>query len=154
MSSKLFTSKKMKLEKKNWARRSIIGTVVVAILGAAGFGVYSMTGERSEPSRPSQKTSVYNSTRAQLPAFADTSNNRKALSGKKPVASKVAHKKKSNGKQKLASGKKSKKHKNHKYASKKKNGKKHHVAKHKKHTKKHLAGKSTHKKQSKHLASE
>ncbi len=142
MGSQLFTSKKMKLEKASWLKKGIIGTVVVAVLSAAGFGVYSWAGSESQApqeSRKSRSTTANEPKRTSfLPSFATSSNSVKSnFSGKKQAE----HKSKKSKSQKVASHKK---HKGKKVASHKKHkGQK--VASHKKHKGHKLASNKKHK---------
>ena len=165
MGSQLFTSKKMKLEKASWLKKSMIGITVMAVLSATGFGVYSWYCSESTAPQESRRTKAHTASEPKrssfLPSFASSSNSVKSdFSGKKQsehkskkaksntVASKKKHKGHKVGSKKKHKGHKfasKKKHKGHKFASKKKHkGQK--FASKKKHGKKmaHKKGKSTH----------
>jgi len=133
MGSQLFTSKKMKLEKASWLKKSMIGMTVMAVLSAAGFGIYSWAGSDSQAPQESRQSRTNTASEpkrtAFLPSFASSSNTVKSnFSGKKQAE----HKSKKSKGHKVASHKKHKghkvashkKHKGHKFAShKKKHGK-------------------------------
>ena len=126
MVKSVFTTKKMRLEKKSWARKSVIGTVIVAVLGCVGFGVYKVAGSQ-EPLISS--TSKHNRAEPALPKFATSS----AAGVGKKVSTKTSlmpSKSKSHKAQLAKSGK----HKSHKVAKMNK-GKKHKLAKHSKSSK-------------------
>ena len=143
MGRQLFTSKKMKLEKVSWLKKSMIGVTVMAVLSAAGFGVYSWAGSESQAPQESRQSRTNTASEPKrngfLPSFASNSNNVKGnFSGKK----KAEHKSKKSKGHKVASHKK---HKGHKVASHKKL-KGHKISAHKKKHGKKMAhkGKSRH----------
>jgi hypothetical protein len=149
MVKSVFTTKKMRLEKKSWVRKSVIGTIIVAVLGGVGFGVYKVAGSQ-EPVIAS--TSKYNRAEPVLPKFATSSSAgmsqmrpakialmpSKAKAHKAHVAKSSGHHKKGH---KVAKSHKIKKHKlakhskgvkGKKFAKHHKSGKHHKVA-HRKH---------------------
>jgi hypothetical protein len=146
MGQTIFNTKKMKLETKSWVQKTIIGTIVVAILGAGAFGAYVLVDQSESQtqtsSRSKQQASNYesrSSRTAMLPAYAQQNDPFSALNGGKshePSQSKKIAKNKSSKGKKVASahGKKHKKHHGKKYAKSKKHGK-HKIAAHKKHGK-------------------
>lgn len=150
MGSKVFTTKKMKLEKKAWLKKGLIGSAIVAVLASAVFGTYMLVNEDKPSSgrRSHQSASTSNSI---LPAFATSesaqprsrsfsklgfdSEKKSSTKGSKHLG------KKKDKHKKLASKKDHKKSKAKKFAGAKKS-KKDKLAAHKKHGKKQL----THKK--------
>lgn len=161
MASKIFTTKKMNIEKKAWVRRSIIISAVIAIIGGVGFGGYMLTKE--DPSMPMENRQVNrtmndmpsnpSSAKPYMPAYsksaADTSPFSQAQSTQSGFAKKESHSKKRSAH--VSKHKKHKvaahgKHKKHKYAGHKKHSK-HKIATHKKHHKHKIAA---HKKHHKH----
>jgi hypothetical protein len=161
-----FTTKKMKLERKSWLRKSMIGTAIVAVLSAGGFGAYKLT-DTEEPSHPtSQRNSSNNRVENSLPKFASSMSMNQSISGKrkhathaktaKPVKKSKIKKLARHGKHKGQKLARHGKHKGHKLTVHKKHGK-HHVAHNKKHHSKHVAKhghKSKHSNQSRHIAAD
>lgn len=152
MGQTIFTTKKMKLESKSWIQKTLIGTVIVAILGAGGFGAYMLVGEDESASAINSRSKHQGSAQSRtaskplLPAYAKQSDPFAALGGSKGKSSSQS------SKQNVSAGKsaKSKKVASHKAKKTKKHlsktkSSKHKLAAHKKHGKKHL----THQKHSK-----
>jgi hypothetical protein len=141
-----FTTKKMKLERKNWLRKTMLGTAIVAMLSGIGFGAYKLMDDEQGSERSSRQTSNHfnrqSNPNTALPRFAENGAKsvRKAVDGKRHL---VAQQKSSKSSK---AGKKSKikkiahhgKHKGHKWAKNQKH-KGHKLAKHKKHGKHQLA---------------
>jgi hypothetical protein len=159
MGTKIFTTKKMKLEKKAWLQKSIIVSAVIAILGGACFGGYTFlkddvqSNDRPSSKRYAERATPSFSSRSLLPAFATSNSENHG----KPSTKQAGHGSKKHGSSKKSDfashkkhkGKKTasmhgKKHKSKKIASGKKH-KKNKLAAHKKHHKKHLAHGKKHK---------
>ena len=149
MANNMFSTKKMELKKPNWIRKSVIGTTLLALVGALGFGVYHAAGTSSVSTREHrQHRQSYARHNDSVPAFATKSTTGKQKTNKS-LASKANKKKHS---KKLAlHGKKSAK----KIAAHKKRGKayKADLSKLNKKSKKHLAKSKKSKRHGKHLAS-
>jgi hypothetical protein len=131
MASNLFTTNKMRLEKKSWAHRNFKAIVAATALSIAGFGVYYYM----QPSLPSETmASEANKTKVKpveggkaLPTFANSV--KPSVQGFQGKATPVVKHSKNHESLKLS---KSGKHKGHKFASHKKH-KGHKFASHKKH---------------------
>jgi hypothetical protein len=153
-----FTTKKMKLEKKDWLRKSMLGTAIIAVLSGVAFGAYHLiTNDPTSQSDRSRYTSTASPKRqgssAALPKFASSGNSglRHAIHGKnKPKSSTKTPKaaKKSTVKKLTHQGK----HKSQKWAKHHKN-KSQKLAKHKKQTKHHIAHNKRYQKQN-HLTAQ
>jgi hypothetical protein len=150
MSNNMFSTKKMELKKPNWLKKSLIGTTILAVIGALGFGVYQAAGTSSvSPREQRQHRLSYARQHDSVPAFATKSVAAKSKS-KKSVAAKL-HKKKHSKKLALNNKKSAKK-----LAAHKKRGKayKADLSKLNKKSKKHLAKSKKSKRHAKHLAAE
>jgi len=166
-----FTTKKMKLERKNWLRKTVLGTAIVALISGISFGAYHFMSsdqgsERANHRKTSNRVTQQSAPNAALPKFANSGdmNMRKAVGGKrhltaqakpsKPVKKskikKIAH----NGKHKGHKWAKNHKHKGQKLAKHKKHGK-HQLAHSKRtHKQKHLAAHHKRGHQARHLAAD
>jgi hypothetical protein len=138
----------MKLESKSWVHKTIIGTIVLAILGAGTFGAYMLVGgsgadtqsqTRSKHHASSRKIA---STQSMLPAYAKQNDPFASVGGSQGSASAQKSKKVGLAKSKATKGKKIAKNK----AAKKHNKK---LAKHSKKQKQKFAAAKKHKKQMK-----
>ncbi len=154
MGQTIFTTKKMKLESKSWVRKTIVGTVITAILGAGAFGAYMLVNQSESESEASSRSrhqaSNYDSSGARksmLPAYAQQNDafsslgdSKRHISSHSKTKNAISNKSKSSKGKHFASAhnKKHKRHLGKKYAKMSKHNK-HKVAAHKKHGKKHLA---------------
>jgi hypothetical protein len=151
MGTKIFTTKKMKLEKKAWLQKSIIVSAVIAILGGACFGGYTFlkddvqSNDRPSSKRYAERATPSFSSRSLLPAFATSNSENHG----KPSTKQAGHGSKKHGSSKKSDFASHKKHKGKKHKSKKiasgKKHKKNKLAAHKKHHKKHLTHGKKHK---------
>ena len=147
MSNKIFSTKKMEIKPSNWIKKSIIGTTILAVIGAFGFGVYQAASSESAPSTQRRGQQPSSSRQHEsVPAFAHKTVGLKNK-GKKTLASKQKAK---NSKKYAAKTKKNSK----KFANNKKRAKpyKADLSKLDKKSKKHLAKSKKSKRSAKQLA--